>query len=274
MTSRSGACAPSFLATPARIAIAGDWHADTAYALDAIRHASKRDATVVVHLGDFGYNFTDEFLDALHNALTACDMVLGFVDGNHENFDRLLSWPIAADGLRHLRARLVHLPRGFRWSWGATRCVAAGGAYSIDKFLRTPHRSWWPQETLTAAQARAIAATGRAEVMFCHDCPAGIEVPWAARDRFGCPAAELERSERHRIRLRGIVDAVAPRRLWHGHFHHRYQGLLHGAGYRTVVDGLGRNGDPIDNNMVVVNLADLGWHRLAVGADEQPQRSA
>ncbi|MDX5962485.1 MFS transporter [Rhodococcus opacus] len=36
-----------------------------------------------------------------------------------------------------------------------------------------------------------------------------------------------------------------------------------GDGYRTVIDGLGRDKDPIDNNMVVVNLAALGNHQAA-----------
>jgi hypothetical protein len=263
MTRRSTAVTASFLATPARIAIAGDWHADTDYAVAAIHHASRRNADVLVHLGDFGYNFTDEYLDALDAALAAHDMMLGFVDGNHENFDRLLAVPVADDAMRHLRARVVHLPRGFRWQWGTTRCLAVGGAYSIDRFLRKPHRSWWPQETITGDQAREIAAAGRADAMFCHDCPAGIEVPGSAFDRYGCPPEELARSAVHQALLRSIVDAVRPRRLWHGHFHRRYRALLEGDGYRTTVDGLGKNGNPIDNNMVVVNLADLGWHRLS-----------
>ncbi|HEX2402959.1 MAG TPA: metallophosphatase, partial [Mycobacterium sp.] len=238
---------------------------DVEYAVGAVGHAAKRNATVVVHLGDFGYNFTDAYLDALDRALADAGMVLGFVDGNHENFDWLLAQPIAADGLRYLRDRLVHLPRGFRWRWGAHRCVAVGGAYSIDQFLRTPHRSWWPQETITSEQAREIAAAGPAEVMFCHDCPAGIEVPGAAFDRYKCPREQLVRSDVHRALLRSIVDTVRPARLWHGHFHHRYQALLGGRGYRTVIDGLGRNGDPIDNNMVVLNVSALGSHRLVSG---------
>lgn len=253
----------AFLCPPARVAIAGDWHADTRYGVVAIDHAAQRDANVVIQLGDFGYNFTDDYLDALDQVLDWHEMVLGFVDGNHENFDRLLGWPIAADGLRYLRDRIVHLPRGFRWRWGETRCVAVGGAYSIDRFLRTPGRSWWPQESITIEEARVIVAQGRADAMFCHDCPAGITVPGAAGDRFGFPADELARSEEHRDLLRCIVDAVRPQRLWHGHFHHRYQALLDGPGYRTVVDGLGKNSEPIDNNMVVVNLPQLGSHRLS-----------
>jgi Calcineurin-like phosphoesterase len=255
--------ARSFLDPPARVAIAGDWHADARYAVSAIEHARKRDADVLIHLGDFGYNFTDEYLDALEEALRGHGLVLGFVDGNHENFDRLLAWPVASDGLRYLRDRVVHLPRGYRWRWGQTTCLALGGAYSIDHFLRTAGRSWWPQESITVRQARKAAAPGLADVMFCHDCPAGIVVPGAAIDRFRCPAIELERSAEHQALLRAVVDAVRPARLWHGHFHHRYQTVLHGDGYRTVVDGLGKNVDPIDNNMVVLRLASLGSHRLS-----------
>ncbi|HTQ18900.1 metallophosphoesterase family protein [Mycobacterium sp.] len=262
--------AHSVLSPPSRIAIAGDWHADTAYAVAAVEHAAKRNASVLLHLGDFGYNFTDDYLDSLDDALRRSGIVLGFVDGNHENFDRLLSWPVDADGLRHLRERIVHLPRGFRWQWGQTRCLAVGGAYSIDRFLRKPGLSWWPQESLTASQARDVAAAGHADAMFCHDCPAGITVPGAARDRFGFPAVELRRSELYRARLRSVVDAVRPGRLWHGHFHRRYQSVLCRAGYRTVVDGLGKNGAPIDNNMVVVNLPELGFHRLSTGVVGQP----
>jgi Calcineurin-like phosphoesterase len=253
----------SFLDQPRRVAIAGDWHADTRRAVSAIEHAAKRNADVLVHLGDFGYDFTDEYLDALDDALRRWRLVLGFVDGNHENFDRLFTWSIAGDGLRYLRERIVHLPRGFRWCWGQTTCLALGGAYSIDHLLRTPGRSWWQQESITAQQAREASAPGLADVMFCHDCPAGITVPGAAFDRFKCPAPELQRSAQHQALLRSVVDVVCPVRLWHGHFHHRYQGVLHGDDYRTVVDGLGKNGDPIDNNMVVLNMAAIGFHRLS-----------
>lgn len=252
----------TFLMTPNRVAIAGDWHADTDYAVAAIEHAARRNAQVIVHLGDFGYNFTNDYLDALDRILARHDLVLGFVDGNHENFRLLLAHPIADNGLRYLHSRIVHLPRGFRWRWGSIRCLAVGGAYSIDRILRIPGRSWWPEETLTREQAHTIAAGGHADAMFCHDCPAGIEVPGAAFDRFYCPPEELRRSEEHRELLRSIVDEVRPARLWHGHFHHRYRTVLDGGAFRTIVDGLGKNGDPIDNNMVVLNRADIGAHRL------------
>uniref|UniRef100_UPI003F658D44 metallophosphatase n=1 Tax=Rhodococcus opacus TaxID=37919 RepID=UPI003F658D44 len=248
----------SFLDTPHRVALAGDWHANTDYGVMAIAHARKRNADVITHLGDFGFNFTDDYLDALDHALATHDLILGFVDGNHENFDWLLTQPVAADGLRYLRDRVVHLPRGFRWQWDRTRCLAVGGAHSIDSFLRTPNRTWWSQEEITTDQAQSIRAGGHADAMFCHDCPAGVTVPGLERERFGFPPEAVEASERGRRTLRGIVDIVQPTRLWHGHFHYRYQSVLDGAGYRTVIDGLGRDKQPIDNNLVVANLTALG----------------
>ena len=257
-----GSSASQFLSPPRRVAIAGDWHANTRYGTEAIAHARKRNADVVVHLGDFGFTFTESYLNALDGALEEHNLVLGFVDGNHENFDWLLAQPVAPDGLRYLRDRIVHLPRGFRWSWGETRCLAVGGAYSIDRILRMPGKAWWPQEVLTADDVRHIAGAGGADVMFCHDCPSGITGPAMDRARYGFPDAELSASEANRVKLRQIVDSVRPRRLWHGHFHHRYQAILEGTDYRTVVDGLGRDKGPIDNNMVVINLDDLGRHRI------------
>ena len=255
---------PRFLCTPKRVALAGDWHANTDYAVEAIAHARRRNADVVIHLGDFGFNFKPDYLNALDRALAQHHLVLGFVDGNHENFDWLLAQPVAADGLRYLRQRIVHLPRGLRWRWGNTRCLAVGGAHSIDTFLRTPQVTWWPQEEITAEQTRSITDGGQGvDAMFCHDCPAGIAVPGMERDRYGFPAEAVAASEHHRQVLRGIVDGVQPIRLWHGHFHHRYQAVLDGDGYRAVIDGLGRDKDPIDNNMVVVNLAALGNHQAA-----------
>jgi hypothetical protein len=72
--------------------------------------------------------------------------------------------------------------------------------------------------------------------------------------------------------VRSIVDVVRPARLWHGRVQRRYQSLLCGDGDRTVVDDLAKNGDPIDHNMVVVNLANLGIHRLTSVASRRRHR--
>ncbi|MFC7752285.1 metallophosphoesterase [Tsukamurella soli] len=255
-----------FLRTPERVALAGDWHANLSYGREVIRHARQRNADVLIHLGDFGFDFTDEFLDGLEAELNEDEMILGFVEGNHENYDRLLERPVADDGLRYLRERIVHLPRGFRWRWGITYCLAVGGAYSLDRVLRKPGKTWWPQEILREDQVDAIAAAGPADAMFCHDCPAGVAIPELTHDRIGFPPEDIEGADHCRDTLRRLVDQVRPARLWHGHYHRRYQSVLDAGAYRTVVDGLGRDKQPIDNNMVVVPLGALGAHRASRAA--------
>ncbi|WP_018179480.1 metallophosphoesterase family protein [Jongsikchunia kroppenstedtii] len=261
LTQHHTAPSGAFLRTPDRVAIAGDWHANTQYGRMAVHHARKRNADVLIHLGDFGFNFTDKFLDGLQEALNDDELILGFVEGNHENYDWLLEQPVADDGLRHLRERIVHLPRGFRWRWGGTACLAVGGAYSLDRALRIPGTTWWPQEILRDEEVDAIAAAGVTDAMFCHDCPAGVTIPELARDRFGFPDEDVQGADRCRATLRRLVDQVQPNRLWHGHYHRRYQFVLDADGYRTVIDGLGRDKQPIDNNMVVIPMAALGTHR-------------
>lgn len=40
--------------TPTRIALAGDWHGNTRWALHALEAAARQGCDTVVHLGDFG----------------------------------------------------------------------------------------------------------------------------------------------------------------------------------------------------------------------------
>jgi hypothetical protein len=108
------------LATPARVAFAGDWHANTRWSIAAIAYAADHGADVIVHLGDFGYEFRSAFVSGLDRALTRAGLRLLFVDGNHENFPTLLRYPVSGNGLRQLSGRIWHLPRGYRGSGWAS----------------------------------------------------------------------------------------------------------------------------------------------------------
>jgi len=255
------------LATPSRVAFAGDWHANTRWGIAAIQYAAEHGADVIVQLGDFGYEFRAAFLDGLERALHRTGLRLLFVDGNHEDFPTLLRYPVRGNGLRQLTDRVWHLPRGFRWRWGGLRWLAIGGAHSVDRPWREPGVSWWREETVTDADIQRAVAGGQADVMVSHDCPAGVPIPGLAESAHLWPAEELAASDVHRSRLRTVVEAVRPRSLWHGHFHRRYSTVTD-LGYGPVVaHGLDCDGSTLDGNVAVVALDEIVTPENALAAE-------
>ena len=107
---------------------------------------------ILIVCGDFGYIFmADErekkFLDQLEKE----DYIILFVDGNHENFDELYSYPVEfwrGGKIHRIRKNIFHLMRGqiFHFPELGIRIFSMGGAYSIDKMYREPGKSWWAQE--------------------------------------------------------------------------------------------------------------------------------
>lgn len=115
------------------------------------------------------------------------------------------------------RPHITYAPRGARWTWRGIRFLAAGGAVSVDREWREPGETWWEEEAITEADVLRSIAGGPADVVVSHDSPAGVDAmgPETCGDKDADPA-----SWRNREQLRRIVDAVPPRLLVHGHYHH------------------------------------------------------
>lgn len=244
------------LEDPGRFMLAGDWHGDAGWARHVIyRVPLGRDGRrVLIQLGDFGVwpgRSGSRYLDEVAAALAATGTVCLFIDGNHEDFPQLASFPVGADGLRELRPRLYHLPRGVRWTWQGVRFLALGGATSLDRPWRTENIDWWPAEELARTEADRAISGGPCDVMLTHDAPAGVEVPGLPPESTWVPE-EVERAERHRNLLREVVDAVRPATLFHGHFHSRYEGELDlASGGRLHITGLANEWTRTDGYVVV-----------------------
>ena len=72
-----------------------------------------------------------------------------FVDGNHENFQRLNSYRVNKwhGGKIHMvEDSVYHLMRGQVFDIDGKKFFTLGGAYSRDKQWRTEGLSWWPEE--------------------------------------------------------------------------------------------------------------------------------
>lgn len=143
------------------IFVTGDTHGDRdRFRLNDIKKISSGDTLIVC--GDFGYIFSrGESEEEYLNFLAALPFCLVFVDGNHENFDRLESYPVEMwnGGKVHVIRRdgnsnpkVIHLMRGQIFEIEGKKIFTFGGGYSIDKNRRMRGYSWWEREMPTDAE--------------------------------------------------------------------------------------------------------------------------
>lgn len=207
------------------IALAGDWHANSWKALEQIDRAHAAGADVIVQLGDFGYGTpvtnNRRYLVRVERRLAELDRHLVWLDGNHEDQDRLDAKEVnPVTGLRDISPHIHHLPRGVRWRFGEQVWMALGGAVSVDKRRLRPGKDWWPQEALSQADVERAMTGGSVDVLLSHDAPP-VEIRGLSGD-FEIPADVLAEAEAHRTLLGTVVEAVRPRQVWHGHMHVRH----------------------------------------------------
>lgn len=78
-----------------------------------------------------------------------------FVDGNHENFPLLYSYPVVDyyGGKAHkIKPSVYHLMRGEVFEINGRKIFAMGGASSHDRIHRKEGKSWWSDEMPTDAE--------------------------------------------------------------------------------------------------------------------------
>jgi hypothetical protein len=258
---------------PGRILVVGDLHANTGAGFSVIDHAAALASDLILQVGDFGFWFDPQgskYLRKMEARLAARDLRLWWVDGNHEQFDRLNAIPVGDDGRRQISEHIWHLPRGFRWQWNNTVWVAAGGAVSVDQNYRTEGKTWFPAEELTDQQVDQIIADGPADIVVAHDAPLGIpflrirlgqdKPAWRRESQW--PTGLIVRSDEHQRRVRRLVEGVHASRVFHGHHHIRYSDTLAAAHGDVQIEGLGMDLDPLSQRCLLVD--GDGWTILEV----------
>jgi hypothetical protein len=215
------------------VVLAGDWHGNAPQALNVIDYAVREDIKTIIQVGDFGIWQDDKpYLNKLQKRLGDHDIILYFIDGNHEDFPRLYVKKMMEDGTRKVRDNIFHLPRGFRFTWEGYSVLALGGAASIDKPFRREGRSWWPEELITEADVEASIAGGKVDILIAHDSPATApnsitDDPYGqlnAARYFGSDMVEM--CTDHRKQLQRVTDEVTPRLVFHGHYHMAMTGMF------------------------------------------------
>lgn len=136
---------------------------------------------ILIVMGDFGMPWIQDGTEKyVLQKLSEMPWTVAFIDGNHENFRLLNSYPevIWRGGLTHqILPNLYHMIRGEVFNLDGNICLAAGGADSIDKAYRMPYVSWWPEEIWNALETNKIyrAATYiPIDYVFAHTAPKSI----------------------------------------------------------------------------------------------------
>lgn len=155
------------------IYITGDTHGDWMSRLRTNAFPEQKEMTkddYVIICGDFGiWHDTNQ---ERHNLKWLDDKPFTtlFVDGNHENFDRLYTMPVSewnGGNVHFIRPHIIHLMRGQVFEIDGVSLFTFGGASSHDiqdgilekdnprikewnknpfKMFRVNHESWWKEE--------------------------------------------------------------------------------------------------------------------------------
>ncbi len=143
-----------------------------------------------------------------------------FIDGNHENFDKLYSYDVDiwnGGKVHYITGNIIHLMRGQVFDIGGIKIFTFGGAYSIDKDSRTPGVSWFPEEIPSEEEyeeglASLVKHNFSVDYILSHTAPSEV----AAYMGYG----ELSDGEvQLRKYLQRIADAAEFKAWYFGHFH-------------------------------------------------------
>lgn len=106
--------------------------------------------------GDFGCIWYGDKRDEYWlNWLNEKPFTTLFVDGNHENFNLLHTYPVVdffGGSAHQIKQSVLHLMRGEVFEINGKKIFTMGGASSHDKAYRKEGKSWWPEEMPSNAE--------------------------------------------------------------------------------------------------------------------------
>lgn len=133
------------------ILITGDTHGTIDYnkvfLLNQKKILSEKDYLIIT--GDFGGVWNSRTLEADLSYYEKLPFTILFVDGNHENFDLLNSYPVEiwnGGKIHKIKENIIHLMRGQIFTIENKTIFTFGGGTSIDKYRRIEGVSWWKEE--------------------------------------------------------------------------------------------------------------------------------
>jgi len=227
------------------VMLLGDTHGNPDALLAAFNRAYNLGVEAIIQLGDFGFGWQvgeDDICDFSYltgSMVEKTGIPFYWLDGNHENFDRLYALPLNEAGHRPILEGVTHLPRGSVIKFGETTFMAFGGAYSVDKPNRQEGKSWWKQETASQEDIDRALSAGKVDILLTHDAPWGVQTEadyiWLEKT-FGNDAVVF--SQANQRVLTAVLESCKAKEVYHGHLHRAYTRFI--AGTRIPVTCLNK----------------------------------
>ncbi len=168
------------------IYIFGDTHGVAEIEKIFLPHSHYKKGDFIIICGDFGVLWNDK-IDAqestLIRALQTLPCTILFIDGNHENFNRLAKLPKRErfGGIvgEYIKDKCYHLRRGEIYRIAGKNIFTMGGAKSVDCAYRKRNVSWWAGENITAPQVKCALRNlahfkDKIDIVITHTCPSSF----------------------------------------------------------------------------------------------------
>ena len=176
----------------------------------------------VIIAGDFGGVWWKKSLSEDLKPYEELPFTVLFVDGNHENFNLLYSYPVSQwhGGKVHIiKPSIIHLMRGQVFELEGNTIFTFGGATSIDKYMRVEGLSWWKEEMpsyeeLDEGIANLKRYNNKVDYLITHSCGERALMYPPLRTR----SFQMDRYPENQ--MLSYVDDIADYKKWYfGHYH-------------------------------------------------------
>lgn len=186
------------------------------------QHPELTKSDYVIIAGDFGGVWESKTLAADLKPYTELPFTVLFVDGNHENFDLIETFPVEewkGGKVHKIKQDIIHLMRGQVFEIEGKTIFTFGGATSIDRFMRREGISWWKQELPTYEELDEGVANlkryeNKVDYIITHSCgERALNYPAvrnAAALKINCPESQM---------LSYFEDIAGFTHWYFGHFH-------------------------------------------------------
>lgn len=171
----------------------------------------KNEISTIFQCGDFGFwpRERDDNISSLKNK----DVKIYWCDGNHEDHESLKKIEN-----NEIIPNVFYMKRGSVLTLEDGRNVLfIGGAYSIDKLMRTPGRDWFPEELITQKDIYDLPDIN-IDIVISHTGPREFKV--LEKEHYKDPS---------RDGLSHVLKKYKPKLWYFGHMHLFKQGFVDGC---------------------------------------------